>query len=63
MIERKTYSIRATPEEQHLIDLVKQKTKRLTFSDLVRYLLIQEAEKFLPPNTLDRVATKVYSVK
>lgn len=63
MAETKTFSIRATPEEQHLIELLMQKTKRRTYSDLVRSLLFQEAAKFLPPNTLDGVASKVYGVK
>lgn len=63
MSDLKTYSIRANAEEQRLIEILKQRTRRKTFSDLVRHLMFQEAEKFLPPTTMARVSEKAFSVK
>jgi len=59
----KTYGFVATPEEQRIIELVKQNLKRKTYSDLIRYLLMREAEKILPNRTTKDVVKSVYSVK
>jgi len=60
---RKTYGFVANPKEQRIIELVKQNLKRKTYSDLIRYLLMREAEKILPNRTTKDVVKSVYSVK
>lgn len=59
----KTFAFVATPEEQRIVELVKRSLKRKTYSDLIRFLLVREAEKILPNRTTKDVVKSVYSVK
>jgi len=43
----KTLSILLSPEELNMIELIKKTYIRKTFSDTVRFLLVQESKKIL----------------
>ena len=56
-------SLFAKPDELRIIDRLMEATKRNTYSDLLRFLIRQEAEKILPANARtsakqDKVITK-----
>lgn len=43
-------SIWVTPDELQMIELIKHKYQRKTYSDLLRFLIYQENEKILSQN-------------
>lgn len=47
-MKNKTYTFSATPAEITLIERLKKAEKRRTYSDLIRYLIMDKAEKILP---------------
>ena len=50
MQKTKHISLFAKPDEMRVIEKLMEATKRNTYSDLLRYLIMQEAEKILPRN-------------
>ena len=50
MTKKHPISFAASDEEYKLLEQIMQHHKRATFSDTIRFLILREAENFLPKN-------------